>query len=279
MGHTDSETILKAVARVIAPTLAAMETLNHVSRNLHPPALKSLVLGVAGADKAVREGLERFCDTDIPDELRDFRNRIEVVVEFVCKAFDELETCVGNDSKEIFAAYQALRNHTRAVEALYPIAPMLPAVSRFFLEPGMRDDAGLLEKLALADPARDDVGVLHVENSKDERGGYSLYIPEYYDDADALPLIMALHGGSGHGSDFLWTWVKAARSFGVLLVSPTARGRTWSLMGQDVDHENLGKIIGCVREHWRVDTTKMLLTGMSDGGTYTYLSGLRSESL
>ena len=93
-----------------------------------------------------------------------------------------------------------------------------------------------------------------------------------------LPLIMALHGGSGHGADFLWSWIKTARSFGALLVSPTAIGRTWSLMGEDVDNENLDKIVGYVGERWPVDTGKMLLTGMSDGGTYAYLSGLRSQS-
>ena len=81
-----------------------------------------------------------------------------------------------------------------------------------------------------------------------------------------LPLIMALHGGSGHGADFLWSWIKTARSFGALLVSPTAIGRTWSLMGEDVDNENLDKIVGYVGERWPVDTGKMLLTGMSEAG-------------
>ena len=142
----------------------------------------------------------------------------------------------------------------------------------------MRDDTSLLEKLAQADSRRDDVGVIHLDNARDSRGGFSLYIPEYYDEALALPLVMVLHGGSGHGSDFLWSWVKEARSRGVILVSPTARGRTWSLMGQDVDNENLDRIVEQVRARWNVDTSRMLLTGMSDGGTYTYLSGLRTDS-
>ena len=89
---------------------------------------------------------------------------------------------------------------------------------------------------------------------------------------------MALHGGSGHGADFLWTWVREARSRGAILVSPTARGRTWSLMGPDVDSGNLERIVERVAEHWNVDRTRMLLTGMSDGGTFAYVSGLRAAS-
>ena len=33
-----------------------------------------------------------------------------------------------------------------------------------------------------------------------------------------------------------------------------------------------------MREHWNVDSSRMLLTGMSDGGTFTYVSGLRGAS-
>ena len=278
MGDDANTTALEAIAKVMSPTLAALEKLEHVSRYLHPPALGTLVQAVAGADEPVREGLKQFSDSNIPDELQGFQSRIEVVGERICKIFEGLEACTGDDPNEVLSAFQTLRNYPRAIETLYPMASTLPAVSRFFLEPAMKEDRELVEKLALADPSRDDAGVLPVGNARDERGGFSLYIPEYYDGAVALPLIMALHGGSGHGADFLWSWVRTARSFGALLVSPTAIGRTWSLVGQDVDNENLDKIVDYVRERWRVNTAKMLLTGMSDGGTYTYLSGLRSES-
>ena len=138
-------------------------------------------------------------------------------------------------------AYRALRGATRATESLYVIAGALPPVSRFFVEPGLRDDAALLGKLARADAGRDNVGVLHASNAPGERGGFSMYVPEYYDGAEPWPLVMALHGGSGHGADFLWTWLREARGRGAILVSPTARDRTWSLMGPDVDSGNLDR--------------------------------------
>ena len=111
---------------------------------------------------------------------------------------------------------------------------MSPAVSAFFLEDfRLGDDAF---RAALADPASG-TGVSHVENERGDRGGYSLYVPENFDPAVQYPVVFALHGGAGHGRGFLWTWLKEARSRGLILVTPTARGDTWALMGPDIDSD------------------------------------------
>ena len=55
-----------------------------------------------------------------------------------------------------------------------------------------------------------------------------------------------------------------------------SREGTWALMGDDVDSANLDAIVAHVCKNWSVDTSKILLTGMSDGGTFSYVSGLRS---
>ncbi len=49
-------------------------------------------------------------------------------------------------------------------------------------------------------------------------------MPEYYTPDRAWPLVMALHGGSGNGRGFLWSWLRDARSFGAILIAPTATG-------------------------------------------------------
>jgi phospholipase/carboxylesterase len=103
-------------------------------------------------------------------------------------------------------------------------------------------------------------------------------VPEYLTGSTPAPVVFALHGGSGHGRVFLWSWLREARSRGVILVAPTASGDTWSLMEPEVDSARLSRILTHVRAHWSVDPTKMLLTGMSDGGTFTLLSGLDSDS-
>ena len=88
----------------------------------------------------------------------------------------------------------------------------------------------------------------------------------------------ALHGGSGNGRGFLWSWLRDARSLGAILVAPTATGQTWALMSDDTDTPNLMRILETVRSRWTIDGSRMLLTGMSDGGTFCYVSGLDGAS-
>ena len=154
---------------------------------------------------------------------------------------------------------------------------MLPPVSRFFLHAEQREDEALLARIAQADSSRDNVGVMHAANTSDERGGFSMYVPEYYD-GEEVPLVVALHGGSGHGRSFLWTWLRTARSRNAIVISPTSKEGTWSLMGPDVDTANLNAMVGYAREHWHIDPHRILLTGMSDGGTFSYVSGLQADS-
>jgi phospholipase/carboxylesterase len=123
------------------------------------------------------------------------------------------------------------------------------------------------------------VGVRHAANDRDTRGGFSLYVPESWDGTSAMPLIVALHGGSGHGRDFLWTWLRDARTRGMLLLAPTARDHTWSIMGvEDADGPTLRQKVDFVAENYPLDRSRVLLTGMSDGATYTFFHGLQADT-
>ena len=271
-----TERLLDAITAVVPPLLTALEALNYVGRHLHPPNLARLASEVKGIEQPMLDGLEQFRAADWPDHMVRFKEQIEDAADNVCKAYEGLREA-ATDPNGVRRGFRAMRHNTRAQEALYPIT-MLPPVSRFFIEADLRDDAALNEKLANADASREEVGIMHADNAKGSRGGFSMYVPEYYNASQSWPLIMALHGGSGHGADFLWTWLKDARSRGVIVVSATARGDTWSLMGPDVDSANLDAIVEHVAANWNVNRDKMLLTGMSDGGTFAYVSGLRGES-
>ena len=181
-----------------------------------------------------------------------------------------------NGQGDLVAVFRALRHAPRAQEALYPLAARLPPVSSFFLDPALREDDGLLARLA--QPAQENTGIVHDHNEPGSRGGFSLYVPEYYTPERAWPLVMALHGGSGNGRGFLWSWLRAARSHGAIVVAPTATGNTWALMGDDTDTPNLLRILDLVRGRWNIDPQRLLLTGMSDGGTFCYVTGLESAS-
>jgi phospholipase/carboxylesterase len=49
-------------------------------------------------------------------------------------------------------------------------------------------------------------------------------------------------------------------------------------MGDDADTPNLDRILDIVQSRWHIDPARRLLTGMSDGGTFCYVTGLRVDS-
>jgi phospholipase/carboxylesterase len=258
---------------VLPPLLQSLEALGFVARYLNPPDFGRVMEEAGEPDEALRAERPRLANW--PAEFSEIRNALEAASDAALAAFDGLRA-VQNGNGDLVSVFRALRHAPRAQEALYPLVAKLPPVGQFFVEPSLREDADLQARLA--HPANDDTGILHHHNEPGSRGGFSLYVPEYYTPDRAWPLVMALHGGSGNGRGFLWSWLRDARSHGAILVAPTASGNTWALMGEDIDTPNLSKILGQVRSRWNVDAQKMLLTGMSDGGTFCYVSGLESAS-
>ena len=182
---------------------------------------------------------------------------------------------VAGGTLDMQEALRGTRARAPALETLYPLAPMLPPVNKFFLEPSARGDGERLERLAR--PAAREAGVTHFGNSRGERGGWSLFVPEDLDPERPVPLVVALHGGGGHGRLFLWSWLRAARTAGAILAAPTSTARTWALMGEDPDTPRLLEIVAEIRKRHAVDPERLLLTGMSDGATFSYVSALPSD--
>ncbi|MBN8902858.1 MAG: hypothetical protein J0H57_17660, partial [Rhodospirillales bacterium] len=204
-----------------------------------------------------------------------FRTQASEAAHLTLRACDGLAEAMDGADGGLRGAYRAFRQVPRALEALYPLAAALPAVSRWFLEPARRDHADRLACLAAPIAGN---GVHHVANETRDRGGFSVYVPEDLMPGQPAPLVMALHGGAGHGRLFLWSWLRAARSRGVILVAPTSTGDTWSLMEPEVDGAHLAEVLAAVARRWPVDPARRLLAGMSDGGTFTLLSGLQDDS-
>lgn len=273
----EREDLVDATMALLPPLLDAIEGLRAAGRRLHPSALPEVVEAAASLGPPLGEALNSFRAHVWPERLHRFRDHVLDAAESTLQGHNALAACLDQPD-QILGAYRAVRFAGIASEALYPVAQSLRPVSEFFLDDAHRGDTALLEALAAADPARPDRGIIHAENDRKSRGGFSLYVPENYT-ADRYgpqgwPLVIALHGGSGHGRDFLWTWLRDARSGGVLLASPTAQGRTWSLMGPDMDSRPLTQMIEEVAARWKLDRSRILLTGMSDGGTFSLLAGL-----
>ena len=261
------------IARLAPAITAVLAMLEYAARHVAPDTLAELAALLDGRDVPLREAFAESQALDWPEQWHPVRDCLE---DAAGKALAEMGEFAGADGN-LRHAGRALRVATHAAEALYPLAGFLRGVSRFFIEPARRDDAALAARLAGAKPGRDGVGTMHLGGPPGMRGGATLYVPEYYDDNQDWPLIVALHGGSGDGHAFVWTWLREARARGCLLLAPTASGSTWSLTEPDEDGPIIARHIAEVSGRWRVDPRHVLLTGMSDGGTFCYSWGLGND--
>ena len=214
-----SEAVVDDIVAVLPPLLQSLEALSFIARHLNPPDFGQVMEAAGAPDQALRAVRARL--TEWPEQFSDVRVPLERASQAVLAAFEGLRA-VQHGNGDLVSVFRALRHAPRAQEALYPLAARLPPVSQFFVDPPLREDAALLARLA--EPSRENTGIVHDHNEPGSRGGFSLYVPEYCTPERAWPLVMALHGGSGHGRGFLWSWLRDARSFGAILVAPTATG-------------------------------------------------------
>ncbi len=171
--------------------------------------------------------------------------------------------------------FGSLSEHARAQAALYALRREHESIGRFFALPEFHDRLDELDPPS-ADPAH--VGLFETGSSAGNSRGTAFYVPERYDSSRAWPLVIALHGGGGNGRDFLWTWLREARSRGYLLLAPSSQGSTWSFLGPDVDSVRLRGLLDGLSERWRIDRTRVLVTGLSDGATYALYFGLSADA-
>ena len=252
-----------AVTGAPAALCALLDALALVGRQMHPPRLPALAASVEAPAKALRRVAAGLSEP-----------ALQAAVLLALRACEGLQSAPDADNP-VVDAHRAMRLYQRAVEAVIAVES-LPAISRFLLPPVDRDDPAVQGRLA--GPGAAASGVFHDNNELQQRGGFSVYVPPFYDAGRSWPLVAGLHGGSGHGRLFLSNWVPLSRARGCIVVAPTAVGSTWSLMEPDIDAANLARILSVVADRWNVDPNRRLLSGMSDGGTFTLLSGLDEDS-
>lgn len=256
----------------LIPLLRSLETLRLIGRYLNPPELADLLAQLGTPDEELRAARSAEAWTGAYSALG---TQLDAASDEALAAFDGLRA-FATDPGGVREIFRAMRHGPRALEALYPLAGILPPVNRFFLDPELRKDADFQKRFLK--PPTGETGVIRLGDDPNSRETVWVYVPETCSADVACPLVMALHGGGGRGRSFLWSWVREARSRGVILVAPTSLGETWAIQGADPDTPHLAHILAFVRQRWNVDGGRMLLTGMSDGGTFTYISGLEASS-
>jgi phospholipase/carboxylesterase len=276
MSETDpgaQAAFLAALGRLGPALLQSLDALERARRRLHPPELPALREAIAPLRPRLETALADLGEVRVPPGLEDLRSELVRSGSSAARAL-ALFVDPGSPATAVARVLGAMHEHCRAQALLFPLRKALPPVSRFFLEEPFHSRLAELDPDVVPEGIR--VG-LHRAGEEGSRGGFCLYVPESYDGSEAWPLVVALHGGSGDGADFLWSWLVEARGRRFLLLSPTARGSTWSLDAPELDAIALRSMVAYVAENWRVDAGRVLLTGLSDGATFTFLCGLRDD--
>lgn len=265
-----------ALAAAGAASIGLLEAFEKVQRRVHPPLLPALRETLTPLRDRQAEALARFREATVPDGLAPFHDQLVSGAEAALEAarLFALPAPPSEVALRVLASFSA---HCRAQERLYPLRLALPPIGRFFAEPSCHERLAELDP----EPAPDVTVGLHrggPEQGELPRGAFSLYVPERCDGKTPLPLVVALHGGFGHGHDFVWTWLREARSRQFLLLAPSSRGGTWSLDAPPIDLSMLHSLVESVCTNFPVDRQRLLLTGLSDGATFTLLAGLAPDS-
>jgi len=121
---------------------------------------------------------------------------------------------------------------------------------------------------------------------------YSAYIPEGYDPARPMPLIVTLHGGSSNHNVWLalnlgndisvadyWdnfrTEYRARRHPAAIVVAPDGLGQVrWRWAGE----QDVLDVIDDVSANYNIDPDRVVLTGLSNGAIGAYTVGLKHAS-
>ena len=131
-----TQTAIEQVGRLVSPLLQTLEALAHLARHLHPPNFSRVLASVGSPDEELREARAM---PPWPDPYSALRPNIDQAADEALAAFAGLREA-ATAPQGVQVAYRALRHVPRALEALYPLAGILPPVNRFFLDAERRED-------------------------------------------------------------------------------------------------------------------------------------------
>jgi phospholipase/carboxylesterase len=108
-----------------------------------------------------------------------------------------------------------------------------------------------------------------------------LYVPPGHDATRETPLALTLHGAGGDARSGLSHLIGLADEFGLVLLAPESRGRTWDVLvgGYGPDVGFIDRALGQTFDRLAVDAGRLAITGFSDGASYALSLGLTNGDL
>ena len=264
-----------AIARQEKQLLGFLRAFEKLQEQLHPAQFPQLQTDLSQTVGEMFVRLRSELNTlKPPPERQDFhRTWLEAV--------GRLDTAYGlfvrSDPSGFIGAFRQSRAaFTRARYLLYAIRLDTPILHPYWVLP---ETVAHLPRLEERVPAQQHpVGISHHPRSSNH-GSYSLYVPEQYDPHHHWPLIIALHGAGGANDEYLLTWLRPAKSKGYMVLAPKSLGPTWAIDKPEPDVVSVTSTLMAVRERYAVDPDRILVTGLSDGGTFSYALGARRPHL
>ena len=215
----------------------------------------------------------RLSETEPPEYLREFHDAVLAGTRHCVNARDAF---LGADEQGYsLTAMDVRRSLCRGLHILYGIRERTPWLADYWWLEG---SAGR-EELEIAPPDADaPVGIMHRRRGA-SLADYSLYVPESYTPARSWPLVVCLHGAYGRGDHYIWSWLRAAKSREYMVLAPKSLEVTWSILQPERDARSVAAMLEDVCGEYAVDRARVYLSGLSDGGTFTYLLGLSNPEL
>ena len=130
-----------------------------------------------------------------------------------------------------------------------------------------------------ASEAEGSYGLINLSKVGVTRRNCWLYLPKGYDKAKVYPLVVVLHPAGLLGHRFATVWGGVADTTGDFVVLAPECRDTKKRMWKFADEGELIATIKLVVGKYNIDPTRILLTGFSQGGVYSYTFGLRNPSL
>ena len=255
---------LEAVGSAICNILTSFES---VQENI-------LFQQIGAAQEQLKAGVETSLETmnDLvakldPESLGP--EFIDTLLRALKHLVDGYETFLRRDQDFSLSFLSMRRDFCRAADLLYSLKNKVPRLNRYWLLDKREEPTPLSNTAQNENPT----GLITIE-ANSERAAYALYVPESYSEKEKWPLVVSLHGGYGRETEYIWTWLRAARSSSHIILAPKSLGVTWSILEPEKDSRSISQMIEEVSQNYAIDRSKILLTGLSDGGTFTYLFGL-----
>ena len=257
------------IDREIAEFIRAFEALQENLRfGAVADSQATLVAAVGGTFRRIER---EFIPSVPPPDQAEFHARFGAALTELGKACNLFMTAPSRDWTVAFL--YSRRAFCTGLYALYELRASLPQIDANFLMAGA-------EAPVAAKAAADGAPTGFIQRKRnDDRSDHTLYIPEDYSPARPLGLIVALHGGYGQGSEYIWTWLRPARSRGYAILSPKSLGETWEMETRSRDSRSVLAMLDEIKGEYAIDPARIYLSGLSDGGIFTYIFGLAHHEL